>query len=77
MIERQHRGILIAHVLGRRLWSSSHPEILIMTMIALWARPEHAYKRVVTHRTAEVPSLATHYGVRLPDDVRDYRIRRS
>lgn len=43
-------------------------------LIALWAGPEYAYNRVVTHGTAEVASLAAHYGVRLPDDFRDYLI---
>lgn len=43
-------------------------------LIALWARPEHAYGRVVTHGATEVASLAAHYGVRLPDDFRGYLI---
>ncbi|GEM_PF-1517450 len=43
-------------------------------LLALWAQPEHDYPRRVSHGAAEVASLAAHYGVRLPDDFRDYLI---
>lgn len=43
-------------------------------LLALWAKPGQGYRRHVAHGAAEVASLAAHYGVRLPDDFRDYLI---